>query len=51
MPPPPETDSGRGRVLKLAALFILLAILPVLVVYLILSRFIIKGVTAGAVKG
>ena len=32
-------------------MFILLAILPVLVVYLILSRFIIKGVTAGAVKG
>ena len=32
-------------------MFILLAILPVLIVYLILSRFIIKGVTAGAVKG
>ncbi|MBQ9420761.1 MAG: carbohydrate ABC transporter permease [Lachnospiraceae bacterium] len=32
-------------------MFILLAILPVLIVYLILSKFIIKGVTAGAVKG
>ena len=32
-------------------MFILLAILPVLIVYLILSRFIIKGVTAGSVKG
>ncbi len=32
-------------------MFILLAILPVLVVYLILSKFIIKGVTAGSVKG
>ena len=32
-------------------MFILLAILPVIVVYLILSKFIIKNVTAGAVKG
>ena len=32
-------------------MFILLAILPVLIVYLILSKFIIKGVTAGSVKG
>jgi len=32
-------------------MFILLAILPVLVVYIILSRSIIKGVTAGSVKG
>ena len=32
-------------------MFILLAILPVLVVYLFLSKFIIKGVTAGSVKG
>ena len=32
-------------------MFILLAILPVLIVYIILSRFIIKGVTAGSVKG
>ena len=32
-------------------MFILLAILPVLIVYLLLSRFIIRGVTAGAVKG
>ena len=30
---------------------ILLAILPVLVVYIILSKSIIKGVTAGSVKG
>ena len=32
-------------------MFILLAILPVMVVYLCLSKFIIKGVTAGSVKG
>ena len=32
-------------------MFILLAILPVVVVYLFLSRSIIKGVTAGSVKG
>ena len=32
-------------------MFILLAILPVLVVYIFLSRSIIKGVTAGSVKG
>lgn len=32
-------------------MFILLAILPVLIVYLILSKFIIKNVTSGAVKG
>ena len=32
-------------------MFILLAILPVLAVYIFLSRFIIKGVTAGSVKG
>lgn len=32
-------------------MFILLAILPVLVVYVFLSRSIIKGVTAGSVKG
>ena len=30
---------------------ILLAILPVLVVYIFLSKSIIKGVTAGSVKG
>ncbi len=32
-------------------MFILLAILPVLIVYIILSRAIIRGVTAGSVKG
>ena len=32
-------------------MFILLAILPVLVVYMFLSKAIIKGVTAGSVKG
>lgn len=32
-------------------MFILLAIIPVLIVYIILSRSIIKGVTAGSVKG
>ncbi len=32
-------------------MFILLAILPVLIVYIFLSRFIIQGVTAGSVKG
>ena len=32
-------------------MFILLAILPVIVVYVILSRAIIRGATAGAVKG
>lgn len=32
-------------------MFILLAILPVVVVYICLSKFIIKGVTAGSVKG
>ena len=32
-------------------MFILLAILPVVVVYVILSKSIIKGVTAGSVKG
>ncbi len=32
-------------------MFILLAILPVIVVYMFLSKFIIKNVTSGAVKG
>ena len=32
-------------------MFVLLAILPVLLVYIFLSRSIIKGVTAGSVKG
>lgn len=32
-------------------MFILLAILPVVIVYLFLSKFIIKGVTSGSVKG
>ena len=32
-------------------MFILLAILPVMIVYIMLSKFIIKGVTAGSVKG
>lgn len=32
-------------------MFILLAILPVMVVYVVLSRSIVKGVTAGSVKG
>jgi len=32
-------------------MFILLAILPVMIVYICLSRFIIKGVTSGSVKG
>lgn len=32
-------------------MFILLAIIPVVVVYLALSKFIIKGVTMGSVKG
>lgn len=32
-------------------MFILLAILPVLITYIILSKSIIKGVTAGSVKG
>lgn len=32
-------------------MFILLAILPVIVVYVCLSKYIIKGVTAGSVKG
>ncbi len=32
-------------------MFILLAILPVLIVYIILSKAIIRGVTAGSVKG
>lgn len=32
-------------------MFILLAILPVLIMYLFLSKFIIKNVTAGSVKG
>ena len=32
-------------------MFIMLAILPVIVVYVVLSRAIIRGATAGAVKG
>ena len=32
-------------------MFILLAILPVMIVYIVLSKYIIKGVTAGSVKG
>ena len=32
-------------------MFILLAILPVMIVYIVLSKSIIKGVTAGSVKG
>jgi len=30
---------------------LLLAMLPILVMYLLLQRFIVAGVTAGAVKG
>ena len=32
-------------------MFILLAILPVMITYIFLSKSIIKGVTAGSVKG
>ena len=32
-------------------MFILLAVLPVIVVYLVVSKSIIKGVTSGSVKG
>lgn len=32
-------------------MFILLAVLPVMIVYLLLSKFIVRGVTAGGVKG
>lgn len=32
-------------------MFILLAISPVLIVYICLSKYIIKGVTAGSIKG
>ena len=32
-------------------MFILLSILPVLIIYVILSKSIIKGVTSGSVKG
>jgi multiple sugar transport system permease protein len=32
-------------------MFIMLSIMPVIIVYLILSKFIIRGVTLGAVKG
>ena len=40
-----------GILAALVALCILLAILPVVVVYILLSKSIIKGVTAGSVKG
>ncbi len=42
---PQETDMG------LFYMYILIAILPVVVVYLILSKFIIRGVALGSVKG
>lgn len=32
-------------------MFILLAVLPVLMVYIFLSKSIIKGIAAGSVKG
>ena len=32
-------------------MFILLSIIPVVIVYMFLSKFIIKGVTMGGVKG
>jgi len=32
-------------------MFILLAILPVVIVYVFLSKFIVRGVQAGAIKG
>ena len=32
-------------------MFILLSIIPVVLVYILLSKFIIKGVTMGGVKG
>ena len=32
-------------------MFILMAILPVIIVYVLISRSIIKGVTSGSVKG
>ena len=38
-------DMGKGY------MFLLLAILPVVIVYMCLSKYIIKGVTAGSVKG
>ena len=42
---PQETDMG------LFYMYILIAILPVVIVYLILSKFIIRGVALGSVKG
>ncbi|MBR0444928.1 MAG: ABC transporter permease subunit [Clostridia bacterium] len=41
----PKFDMGK------VYMFILLAILPVMIVYIILSKSIIKGVTSGSVKG
>ncbi len=42
---PQETDAGMFN------LYIVLAILPVVIVYLCLSKFIIRGVALGSVKG
>jgi multiple sugar transport system permease protein len=42
---PSDDDQGK------AYMYMALAILPVVIVYLFLSKFIIRGVTLGAVKG
>ena len=42
---PQETDMG------LFYMYILIAVLPVVIVYLVLSKFIIRGVALGSVKG
>lgn len=41
--------SARDRGFRMAAL--LLAMLPILVLYIFLQRYVVEGVTAGAVKG
>lgn len=46
-----QTTSWGSRDLGAINMAIFLSIIPVVIVYLILSKFIIKGVTSGSVKG
>ena len=46
-----ELTSNEGTDYGLMAAAVSLVVIPVLIVYIFLQKYIIKGMTAGAVKG
>ena len=46
-----EAAPGRDRALGKVYMMVAIAILPVIIVYLLLSKFIVRGVALGGVKG